>query len=249
VPSSHLIDKERCDDSSRLMSDNPAQPGRAGFVVIPKRWVVERTFSWFGRNRRLSKDYERLIESSEAFVYITSIRLRTKRLAGSLMNFQTRSETGCHSRDARNLVMHQPDANSWIHVLHPLLNRTLAAVGELPVRDATALEQKDLVQAVYFHDGTERPIPRPVDPSAQKLYYSGKKKAHTVKNVVVSTLVGRILFLSPTCEGKKHDKKVADEADYYLPKDSIVYQDTGFQGFTLDEVTLCQPRKKPGAKT
>ncbi len=54
-----------------------------GFVVIPKRWVVERTFHWLGRNRRLSKDYERLIESSEAFVYIASIRLMTKRLARS----------------------------------------------------------------------------------------------------------------------------------------------------------------------
>jgi hypothetical protein len=144
--------------------------------------------------------------------------------------------------------MHQPDANSWIHVLHPLLNRTLAALGELPVRDATALEQKELVQAVCFHDGTERPIPRPVDPDAQKLYYSGKKKAHTVKNVVISPPVGRILFLSPTCEGKKHDKKVTDEADYHLPKGSLVYQDTGFQGFTLEEVTLCQPKKKPRGK-
>jgi hypothetical protein len=144
--------------------------------------------------------------------------------------------------------MHQPDANSWIHVLHPLLNRTLAALGELPARDATALEQKEMAQAVYFHDGTERPIPRPVDPDDQKLYYSGKKKGHTVKNVVVSTTVGRILFLSLTCEGKKHDKKVADEADYHLPKGCIIYQDTGFQGFTLDDVTLRQPKKKPRGK-
>jgi len=52
-----------------------------GFVVLPKRWVVERSFSWLGRNRRLSKDYERLPESSEAFIYIASIRLMTKRLA------------------------------------------------------------------------------------------------------------------------------------------------------------------------
>lgn len=52
-----------------------------GFVVLPKRWVVERSFSWFGRNRRLSKDYERLPESSEAFIYIASIRLMMKRLA------------------------------------------------------------------------------------------------------------------------------------------------------------------------
>jgi len=52
-----------------------------GFVVLPKRRVAERTFSWLGRNRRLSKDYERLPESSEAFIYIASIRLMTKRLA------------------------------------------------------------------------------------------------------------------------------------------------------------------------
>jgi len=52
-----------------------------GFVLLPKRWVVERSFSWLIRNRRLSKDYERLPESSEAFIYIASIRLMTKRLA------------------------------------------------------------------------------------------------------------------------------------------------------------------------
>jgi putative transposase len=40
-----------------------------GFRVLPRRWVVERTFSWLGHNRRMSKDYERLAENSEAFVY------------------------------------------------------------------------------------------------------------------------------------------------------------------------------------
>ena len=39
-----------------------------GFVVLPRRWVVERTFSWFGRNRRLTKDYENLVETLAAFV-------------------------------------------------------------------------------------------------------------------------------------------------------------------------------------
>ncbi len=48
--------------------------------VIPKRWVVERTFAWLGRNRRLSKDYEALPASSEAFVYLAMIRLMLKRL-------------------------------------------------------------------------------------------------------------------------------------------------------------------------
>jgi putative transposase len=54
---------------------------QAGFEVLPKRWIVERTFSWFIRNRRLSQDYERLPQTSEAFIYITMIRLMARRLA------------------------------------------------------------------------------------------------------------------------------------------------------------------------
>ena len=46
---------------------------QAGFKVLAKRWIVERTFSWFIRNRRLSRDYERLPQTSEAFIYITMI--------------------------------------------------------------------------------------------------------------------------------------------------------------------------------
>ena len=52
-----------------------------GYVALPRRWVVERTFSWLGQNRRMSKDYERLCESTEAFVYAAMIRLMVRRLA------------------------------------------------------------------------------------------------------------------------------------------------------------------------
>ena len=51
-----------------------------GFVVLPRRWVVEHTFSWFNLCRRLSKDYERQTTSSEAFIYITMTRLMLRRL-------------------------------------------------------------------------------------------------------------------------------------------------------------------------
>jgi transposase len=54
--------------------------GQVGFVVQPKRWIVERTFGWLNRYRRLSKDYERTTESSEAFVKVAMIHLMVRRL-------------------------------------------------------------------------------------------------------------------------------------------------------------------------
>ena len=51
-----------------------------GFVVVPRRWVVERTFSWFGRNRRLAKDFENLAQTPAAFVTLASIQLAVRRL-------------------------------------------------------------------------------------------------------------------------------------------------------------------------
>jgi putative transposase len=52
-----------------------------GFVVLPRRWVVERTIAWIDHNRRMSKDYERLPESAEAFIYVAMSRLMLRRLA------------------------------------------------------------------------------------------------------------------------------------------------------------------------
>ena len=53
----------------------------AGFVLLPRRWVVERTFAWLGRNRRLAKDFEKTIESAEAWLLIASIQLLSRRIA------------------------------------------------------------------------------------------------------------------------------------------------------------------------
>jgi len=57
-----------------------AEKGQKGFVVQPRRWVVERTFAWLGKYRRLSKDYERCTLSSEGMIYLASIRTLLKRL-------------------------------------------------------------------------------------------------------------------------------------------------------------------------
>jgi putative transposase len=57
----------------------PAPP--PGFRVLPRRWVVERTFAWLGRNRRLSKDYEALPATEEAWIHLGMVRLMAARLA------------------------------------------------------------------------------------------------------------------------------------------------------------------------
>ena len=58
-----------------------APPEARGFRVIPRRWVVERTFAWLGRHRRLARDYEHLPETAEALVYAAMTRLMLRRLA------------------------------------------------------------------------------------------------------------------------------------------------------------------------
>src|SRR5262245_20722875 len=57
------------------------ESGAQGFVVEPRRWVVERSLAWYGRNRRLARDYEALEASAEAFVYIASVRQLLNRVA------------------------------------------------------------------------------------------------------------------------------------------------------------------------
>ena len=60
------------------------QAGQRGFAVQPRRWVIERTFAWLGRNRRLARDFEATIASATAFLYAASVMLLTQRLGRSM---------------------------------------------------------------------------------------------------------------------------------------------------------------------
>jgi putative transposase len=59
-------------------------PGVRGFSVLPKRWIVEGTFGWLSRNRRMSKDYERKVQTSETLIQVVMIRLLVARLGRRL---------------------------------------------------------------------------------------------------------------------------------------------------------------------
>ncbi len=107
--------------------------------------------------------------------------------------------------------MTQGQACTWLHRLLPILQEAQTAMGDAPERDATQVAQQLAAddKQQFALDGTERRRQRPSDATKQRTYYSGKKKAHTVKNnVIANVTTRRVEYLSQTHEGKKHGIKV-----------------------------------------
>jgi hypothetical protein len=99
-------------------------------------------------------------------------------------------------------------------------------------------------------DGTERRRQRPTDAAKQTAHYSGKKKAPTDKNVLLSNeYTSKVVYLSPTVAGKTHDKRAADEADLVDPVNSTLDKDTGFQGYEPAAILTQQPKKSLAGKS
>src|SRR5262249_53150551 len=81
-------------------------------------------------------------------------------------------------------------------------------------------------------DGTDRRRQRPKSPEKQAAHYTGKKKTHTDKNVVIANASSQhIGYLRDTYPGSRHDKKIADQEDIAYPPEAVLYKDTGFQGY------------------
>lgn len=146
----------------------------------------------------------------------------------------------------------QAQTNYWIHRLLPVLRHTLRDIGQAPERDAQRVETSALALAgapTLAVDGTERRRQRPRDAAHQKEHYSGKKKTHTDKNILlVNEQTGKVVYLGPTLPGKTHDKKAADEAEIAYRANTTLDKDTGFQGYEPDRVLTTQPKKSPKAK-
>ena len=129
----------------------------------------------------------------------------------------------------------QPQVNHGIHRLLPVLQEARDELGVCPERSASHFAQSPAAaggEPRLIIDGTERRRQRPKSPEKQALHYSGKKKTHTDKNVVIVTLPRRrVAFLSHTGAGKTHDKRIADTEGIVSPPEAILYKDTGFQGY------------------
>lgn len=137
--------------------------------------------------------------------------------------------------------------NEWIHRLLPLVRDALDDLGVLPERDAQAVGKAQAKRASgkeVIIDGTERRRQRPKKPEKQAAHYSGKKKTHTDKNVVLAEKkTKRVSYLSQTYAGTAHDKKIADHEGIVYAKDTVLHQDTGFQGYTPKVTRTHQPKK------
>lgn len=144
----------------------------------------------------------------------------------------------------------QSRVNEWLHRLLPILKVALDELGVLPERDPAQFADSESQQgerAELIIDGTERRRQRPKNPEKQAAAYSGKKKTHCEKNVVIIQAQSkRVGFLSQTYAGKTHDKKIVDTEPIVYPPGTRLTKDTGFQGYEPAGVQTRQPKKSLG---
>lgn len=136
-----------------------------------------------------------------------------------------------------------------VQLLLPVLEMALGRKLVMPKRKASSLEEvfrrcpelKDV-----FMDGTERRVQRPRHIKKRNKLYSGKKKTTTRKTVVLSDEHKRILYLTPTKSGRRHDKRLADKFGIMaaIPDHVSTWTDTGFQGIQKQHSHVIMPTKR-----
>lgn len=136
----------------------------------------------------------------------------------------------------------------WGQTLLPILEKALDRKVALPKRRISTPEEFFLLfpgTEEVMIDGVERPTVRRKKTKVQKKEYSGKKKGHTRKNIVVTDRKKKILVITPTKNGKVHDKKLLDKSVLELPDIISKIVDTGFQGLQHLFKNVFIPKKKP----
>lgn len=135
-----------------------------------------------------------------------------------------------------------------VQMLLPILQKTLGRKLVLPTRQINSVEefyQKFPWAKDIFIDGTERRVQKPVSQKRKKRLYSGKKKATTRKTIVVSDEKKRIMILTPTKSGRRHDKRLFDKqiGKDIIPQEVTIWVDTGFQGLQHHHPNIQIPKK------
>lgn len=144
---------------------------------------------------------------------------------------------------------HRSNACDWVHTLLPILEMTMKRKFVLPQRKISDPEE---FLRLYpetkevFVDAVERLKQRPKKKKAQQKAYSGKKKAHTRKSVVVTDAKRRILVITKQKSGRRHDKRLADKETIFemIPKEISVMADTGFIGEAKVHKNILIPKKR-----
>lgn len=143
--------------------------------------------------------------------------------------------------------MSQSSANEWVHRLLPILLAALDRLGVVPERDGAkvpARVKRQKTSKKLIVDGTERRRQRPKNREKQAQHYTGRKKAHTDKNVVVVERSTRqVAFLSATYPGSVHDKTVAEQEAIRYPRGTQLEKDLGFAAYTPAGCELREPKK------
>jgi len=143
---------------------------------------------------------------------------------------------------------HRTKACDWVHILLPILETTMKRKLVLPQRRISDPEE---FLRLYpearevFADGIERSIQRAKNKKKQNKTYSGKKKQHTRKSIVVSDNKRRILVVTKPKSGRRHDKRIADKNSVFenLPKTVDVFADTAFVGEQKVHSQIYIPKK------
>ena len=207
-------------------------------VAYNKKYPPERTFDGQARQRRAGAGAKGKLPSWADKLLFILIYQKTNPL-------QTMHGLQCN--------LSQSQTHYWLHHLWPVLQQALRDVGHAPEREASRVAQNHLAlegPPALAIDGTERRRQRPTDTTQQKEQYSGKKKTHTDKHILlVNEHTSAVVYFGPTMPGKTHDKKMADGAPIVYPANATLDKDTGFQGYEPPGVLSAQPKKSPKARS
>jgi hypothetical protein len=185
-------------------------------------------------NPRKRKGYKEHASSSLKGVY-----LKLFFILNLLKSNQTQEQIGAFFEIAQSKV------SEWFKCLLPILLNALRRMKVTPARNSSGLKAllEEYQDEILLLDGTERKILRPQDPDVQKDFYSKKKRHHAIKNDLICTLKGHIVYVSDTFEASVHDKKIFDHEPIECPenKEISILADLGFLGLNIPGATVFVP--------